>query len=177
MITPKLEYYLFNLAKKGNREAFVDLVDMYKDSVYTLAHQMVNDPIEAEKIVKRSFLLLHSQLESLPVETKLSTFIYQISIKLCVDKLISVGKPEKEQENQQPLPVPDPNKDMPNLEPKVAQAIQGLPLIHKIAVILKFVMKLSLTEIGDILQMNTQNIKTYLRDSREYLSHQLGCQT
>lgn len=45
-----------------------------------------------------------------------------------------------------------------------------MPIIHKTIVILKYVMDLSLAEISDILQMNTQNAKTYLRDGREYLS-------
>jgi hypothetical protein len=48
-LTLKLERYLFKLAKKGNRDAFGNVVDMYKDSVYTLIHQMVNDPNEAQE--------------------------------------------------------------------------------------------------------------------------------
>jgi RNA polymerase sigma-70 factor, ECF subfamily len=144
----KMERYLFKLAKKGNREAFGDLVDMYKDSVYTLVHQMVYDPVEAEKIVIRSFLLFHSQLDSLPVETKPSTVIYQISIKLCTEKIKSVDKPEKEQDNQHPLLGSDPKMDMSDLISKFVQAIQGMSIIHKTVVILKYVMKLSLTEIG-----------------------------
>ncbi|MEK3987607.1 sigma factor-like helix-turn-helix DNA-binding protein [Paenibacillus sp. FSL K6-3166] len=48
--------------------------------------------------------------------------------------------------------------------------MNGMPIIHKTIVILKYVMDLSLAEISDILQMNTQNAKTYLRDGREYLS-------
>lgn len=87
MLTQKMESYIFKLAKKGNRKAFGDLIDMYKDSAFTLVHQLMNDPIEAEKIVIRTFLLLHNQLINLPVEAKPSTIIYQFCIKLCMEKI------------------------------------------------------------------------------------------
>ncbi|MDF9839638.1 RNA polymerase sigma-70 factor (ECF subfamily) [Paenibacillus sp. PastF-1] len=176
MLTQKMESYIFKLAKKGNRKAFGDLIDMYKDSAFTLVHQLMNDPIEAEKIVIRTFLLLHSQLNNLPVEAKPSTVIYQFCIKLCMEKIKSEGKLEKVQENQLPLPEITLNIDMPDLKSKLAHSIHGMPIIHKTVVILKYVMNLSLAEISDILQVNTQNAKTYLRDGREYLSLQLSYQ-
>ncbi|MEK3987606.1 hypothetical protein MHB77_30185 [Paenibacillus sp. FSL K6-3166] len=113
MLTQKMESYIFKLAKKGNRKAFGDLIDMYKDSAFTLVHQLMNDPIEAEKIVIRTFLLLHNQLINLPVEAKPSTIIYQFCIKLCMEKK-SEGKLEKVQENQLPFPEITLNIDMPD---------------------------------------------------------------
>jgi hypothetical protein len=41
--------------------------------------------------------------------------------------------------------------DMPDLKSKVVQPNWGMPIIHRTVVILKYVMKLSLTEIADIL--------------------------
>ncbi|MDF2718590.1 MAG: sigW, partial [Paenibacillus sp.] len=50
-----VETRLAKLARNGDRRAFGELVDLYKDKIYHLAYRMLHNVQEAEDVVQETF--------------------------------------------------------------------------------------------------------------------------
>ena len=72
-----IELRLAKLSRNRDRDAFEQLVILYKDRIYNLGYRMLNDRFEAEDIVQETFLRAYKNLDKFDGMHKFSTWIYR----------------------------------------------------------------------------------------------------
>ena len=91
MLTNK-EKQLISEIGKGNTRAFSDLVDSYKDLVFTLSIRMLGNREEAEEVSQDVFIKVFKSLPNFKGDSKLSTWLYRIAYNTCLDRIKKIKK-------------------------------------------------------------------------------------
>lgn len=181
-----VETRLAKLARAGDREAFEELVQLYKDKIYHLAYRMLGNRQEAEDAVQETFLRVFMNLERYDEQQKFSTWIFRIGTNLCIDRLRK-KKPNYSLDAELPegeggdwysmLPSEDATPEdqviLSETQQQIRRAIEAMPEKYKSVVILRYLQDLSLQEIGDVLDMPVTTVKTRVHRGREFLRQQL----
>lgn len=184
-----IETRLVKLAKTGDRGAFADLVELYKDKIYHLGYRMLGNRQEAEEIVQETFLRVFRSLERYDESMKFSTWIFRIGTNLSIDRLrkrkISysldaevVSDRDGEGSDWYGMlasedPTPEEQILLSETQRRIRDAIETLPEKYKSVVILKYMEDMSLQEIGDVLGMPVTTVKTRVHRGREFLKKKL----
>src|SRR5205823_13123290 len=71
--------------RRGDPRAFEDLVIAYQHRVFGVALRMLRNRSEAEEIAQEVFLRVHGAVEDFRGEAKLSTWLYAITSRLCLN--------------------------------------------------------------------------------------------
>ncbi|SHI60766.1 RNA polymerase sigma factor [Algibacter luteus] len=81
------DQHYIDLINKGDTNAFVKLVDRYKDLVYTLTLRMLKNREEAEEVSQDTFIKVYKSINQYKGESKFSTWIYRIAYNSSLDRL------------------------------------------------------------------------------------------
>ena len=92
------ETTLINRVLNGETAAFSQVVDAYKNLVFSLALQMLKNQEEAEEVAQDTFVKVYSSLESFKGDSKFSTWIYRIAYNTCLDRLKKYKRKYQEEE-------------------------------------------------------------------------------
>ncbi|WEG12616.1 RNA polymerase sigma factor SigW [Pullulanibacillus sp. KACC 23026] len=172
--------------RKGNQEAFRELVDLYKRQVYAICLRLVHLPTEAEDLAQEAFLRAYSNIDSYDIDKKFSTWLYRIATNISIDYLrkrrpsvyLDAEVPGTEGVTlQSQLSAEDLSPDEEAVKSEERQdlynAIESLPVKYRSAIILKYVDDLSLNEISEILELPVATVKTHIHRGREALRKRL----
>jgi len=187
METPSIEARLVRLARTGDRAAFADLVDLYKDKIYHLAFRMLGNRQEAEDVVQETFLRVFRSFDRYDESQKFSTWIYRIGTNLSIDRLrkrkttysldADVSGDGEGTDWHSMLaseePTPEGSVLLSETQTRIREAIETLPKKYKSVVVLKYLHDMSLQEIGDVLDMPVTTVKTRVHRGREFLRQKL----
>lgn len=177
-----IEQRIVKRAQKGDRLAFAELVELYKDKLYNLGYRMLGNPQEAEDIAQEAFLRAYANLNKYNANHKFSTWIYRIATNLCIDRIrkkkadysldaevdgIEGGDMYSRLKSSGDTPEQAAVRNEARQE--VQDAIEALPDNYRTAVILKYLHDLSLQEISEILEVPVSTVKTRIHRGREAL--------
>lgn len=160
----------------GNTSAFSDLVDHYKDLVFTLAYKILKNREESEEASQDTFVKVFKSLAKFNGDSKFSTWIYKITYNTCLDRL------KKNKRDRSIIYVEDYNEhqieDIENIIEKIEvkeknkiikECIQLLPSEDAFLLTLFYFDDQSLKEIAEIIGSNPNNVKIKLYRSRKKL--------
>lgn len=171
---------------KGDQDAFGEIVELYKNSVYQLCYRMLGNPQEAEDIAQEAFIRAYVNINSFNQDLKFSTWLFRIATNLCIDR-IRKKKPDFYLDaevsgtegltmySQIPSETLLPEQELESLElhEKIQEEILKLPEKYRSAIVLKYIEELSLNEISEILKLPVGTVKTRIHRGREALRQQL----
>lgn len=86
-MTTNKETNLIQKIRDGNTHAFSELVDAYKNLVYTLAYRMLGNREEAEEVSQDTFIKIFKSLSHFKGDSKFSTWIYRVTYNTCLDRI------------------------------------------------------------------------------------------
>ena len=166
----------------GNTKVFSQLIDTYKDMVYSLAYRMSNNPQEAEDISQEAFLHTYQSLARFNPSYKFSTWLYQITLNIIRDKYkkkeidyVSLDTPVETDDSEfyhQPADLTNNPEQIisqkENLQ-TIQQAICSLSLKYREVIVLRHLQDLSYIEISNILKLPSGTVKVRLYRAREQL--------
>ncbi|TCP57861.1 RNA polymerase sigma (SigW) subunit [Tumebacillus sp. BK434] len=177
-----IEQRIVKRAQKGDRLAFAELVELYKDKLFNLGYRMLGNPQEAEDIAQEAFLRAYAHLNKYNANHKFSTWIYRIATNLCIDRIRKKkadysldaevdGIEGGDMYSRLKAPGDTPEQEAVRNEARqeVQAAIEALPDNYRTAVILKYMHDLSLQEISEILEVPVSTVKTRIHRGREAL--------
>ncbi len=72
--------------KKGDEQAFAELVELYKDKVYQVAYRMVGNVHEAQDISQEAFLRAYTNIDRFDTQRKFSTWLFRIATNVAIDR-------------------------------------------------------------------------------------------
>ncbi|MEO8677453.1 MAG: sigma-70 family RNA polymerase sigma factor [Vicinamibacterales bacterium] len=169
------EHELIERCRKGDEAAFRELVDQFKGLVFALISRSVPDRSRAEDLSQEVFLRLHRGLPYFRGESKLSTWIYRITINLLSQQrpdLATVSLDDTAPGGDRPRFEPcgaDPAFGAMMLRDRLDKAIQQLPVPYQVLVNGHYLKGLRYEDLAEALNLPMGTVKTHLHRAKRQL--------
>ena len=76
---------LVEQAKKGDQQAYAELLGRYRDAIYFMLLKMVNSPIDAEDLTIEAFGKAFKNIDQYAPNFAFSTWLFKIATNNCID--------------------------------------------------------------------------------------------
>lgn len=176
------EKQLILRAKRGDPDAFGELVLAHQDKVYTLAFHLVRDREEAADLAQEAFLKAWRSLATFQGESSFSTWMHRLTTNICLDHLRkqsrrrqvtpAISLDDEEAGWTEPAdPGQDPQEKLEIRERKeaLAKGLEELPEHHRRVLLLREVSGLSYQEIARELELDLGTVKSRIARARTQL--------
>lgn len=181
MKTEESEEILVRKAKKGDTDAFGELVKRYERYILNLVYRTLGYPEDAEDIAQETFIKAFTNIKKFKGESKFSTWLSKIAINLCMDRLRSRSSKEEMPEEGVWLTIPqssyyDPEEVTERLEiqERIRRAVSSLPDELRVVFVLREFDDLSYEEISKILNIPIGTVESRLYRARMRLKNLLS---
>jgi RNA polymerase sigma-70 factor (ECF subfamily) len=190
-VSPDPDAVLMLRVKRGDRAAFAELVDKYKQPVMNFICRSLRDEAEAEDLAQNVFLQVYKSRSRYKQTAKFSTWLFTIARNLCLNELRrrsrhpaeSIEETQAENEShdgamqrqyEDKSQMAPPEKLLQGeLAQKIEEALAGLPENQRSAILLCRREDLSYEEIADILDCSLSATKSLIHRGRETLKEKL----
>ena len=174
--------------KQGDRDAFEELVDKYKQPVMNLVYRTLPDATEAEDLAQHVFLQVYKSAHRYEISAKFSTWIFTIARNLCLNEIRrrsrhpadSLDQHFGEEDDHVERQIHDPKGFGPpeaalqrELQDKIDEALADLPENQRTALELCRQEELSYEDIAKILGCSLSATKSIIHRAREVLKQRL----
>lgn len=165
---------LVGRARRGDQEAFSQLIVQYQVPLYNMALRMVGGHEDAADITQEAFLRAWSKIRTLR-EAPFKSWLFQIAANLCYDHFRRgrrYGEMPEEDHQARIVPLglvaPDPQEraEINERHRLVRQAIGALEHDLRMAIILRDVNGLSYDEIAHVLRVPLGTVKSRIARAR-----------
>jgi RNA polymerase sigma-70 factor (ECF subfamily) len=166
---------LLERCRRGEREAFVELVDGTYPQVYTLAARLVGDRHEAEDVAQEAYLRVHRSLRTFRGDSSFQTWLYRIVANTAMTHLRKRGRfgaLADEPETVLRLADSRPPKGEVDTE-HVRVALNALPDAQRVILLMKDAYGFSCREIADEMGVSEGAVKVRLHRARRRLKDSL----
>ncbi len=165
----------------GRVEAYGNLVDRYSSRIVNLAFAMTGDRHEAEDIAQEAFVRAFKGLAKFRKQAKFSSWLYQIALNLCKDRLKSRSRRARSVEESLLASVgDDPCKRAPRvlsrgeISLRMNEAIASLPYLYRVSFALRHLQGLSYAKVSEITGATADTIRVRAYRAREMLRELLS---
>jgi len=173
------ETFLASL-RAGDPQAFEDMVKTHQHRIYGVALRMMGSRAEAEEVAQETFLRAHGALGEFRGNARLSTWLYAIASRLCLNRLAS-GEHRMARRRADALEVvpgrleDQPGGDLERSEREAAlqRAIAELPEDRRVVVVLRDLEGLAYDEIAAALGLELGTVRSRLHRARLELKDKL----
>ena len=167
----------------GDPYACEDLVKRYSTPLFNFIYRFLGDYDQACDILQHVFIQLHGSLNTLRTDKPLKAWLFQVARNRCLDELrrkrvihFSELESVNDDEELSPLaaipdngPLPEELAEQSDLQYRLQDAIQTLPIKFRSVVLLRYAGQLSFSEIGQTLNMPEATAKTYFQRAKPLL--------
>lgn len=171
-----VETQLVEQAQRGDREAFCQLVTLYRERVIDVVYRMCGNPALAEDAAQITFLRAWQHLTEYHPRAAFRSWLYRIAVNAALDML---------RRERPTAPVDDLNLKSPEPQPEAAyeqqeqarlvrQAVLALPEGSRAALVLREYHGLSYREIADALDISPGTVMSRLNYARTKLLETLA---
>lgn len=182
------ELALVQAAKKGDLEAFSQLVKRYDRNVFRIAQHITHNEEDAQDVVQDAFLKAYQNLGQFQGNSKFYTWLVRIAVNEALmklrrrrsDKTVSLDEDVETEEGSMPREVADwsPNPEQlfrqSELGEILRKTIQGLPSGFRTVFVLRDVEGLSTEETAEMLGLSIPAVKSRLLRARLQLRERLS---
>lgn len=179
------EAELIRLCKKGDREAFNEIVLKYQNKVVNIAYGMLSHQEDAEDAAQEVFIKVYKNISSFKGESSFSTWVYRITANTCNDilkkriqkKTVSIYG--NDEDGAEDMILPDTSKpheeklEEKELQTEVRKAIGKLKGEYSELITLYDLEGFSYEEISNIRNIPIGTVKSRLSRARSQLKKNL----
>jgi RNA polymerase sigma factor (sigma-70 family) len=175
------DYRLVQKAKKGDQQAYAELMGRYRDSIYYMLLKMVNNTSDAEDLMIEAFGKAFKSIDQYTPSFAFSTWLFKIATNNCIDFIrkrrtstISIDQTSEDQDTQSitiQSDTPDPEEHM-IIDQRIKllrDVVSKLKPRYKTLVELRYFNEYSYEEISDELELPIGTVKAQLFRARELL--------
>ena len=151
----------------------------HQHRVFGVALRMLNNAAEAEEVAQEAFMRAHGSLAEFRGDAKLSTWLYTIVSRLCLNRLASADRRVSRPGDEILLRVadeaggPDARAERSELEAALHRAIADLPEERRVVVILRDLEGLAYEEIARALDLELGTVRSRLHRARVDLKEKM----
>ena len=173
----KSDFELVQMAVDGDELAFEEILERYKNLVYSVVFRMVADSEDANDIAQEVFIKVYKNLDRYSPEFKFSTWVIRIATNTVIDfrrrkkqEFVSID----EMETELPDIVTPENKYVEKeTKSELMNAINSMPDMYKTPIVLYHLEGLSYQEISSILGVSMSKIKNRIFRGRKILKDEI----
>lgn len=181
------EILLIEHCQAGDRRAFEDLFNLYRDDVFRFSYLVVRDTNLAQDVVQEAFLKVFRSIDKFQFRSSFKSWLYRIA----VNEAITILRRKKVKEELEPMPDVSRERTVSyatrDWQPEEAVlegeerrilrwAIGQLDPVHRSVVVLKYFHEFSDTEIGAVIGCPPGTVKSRLHRARELLRNTMARQ-
>ncbi len=172
------EQELVAAARKGDADAFEELVRANQKWVYNLALRLTGSPEDALDLSQEAFLNAWRALGSFQGGSSFSTWLYRLTSNVCLDFLrarkrrqAAVGVPASLEQEEVPVPLsaelgPEERLERKERAAALRRALDTLPEHQRQILVLRELSGLSYQEISQYLGLDMGTVKSRLTRGR-----------
>jgi RNA polymerase sigma-70 factor (ECF subfamily) len=164
---------------QGNQAMFSQLIERYKDKIFTLVYRYTDDYGEAQDVAQEIFIKIYKQMHTFRFQSKVSTWIYRVATNSCIDW----DRKRKTKKDttcliNEALVVdqgrgPEQQFILNEQRDAVRDVINRLPENYKLLVIMYHFQNMRYKEISEVLEMPMKTIETGLYRARAMIKKQM----
>jgi len=173
---------------RGQKEAFGQLVNRYKNSIFNLAYRMTSNYNDAEDISQEVFLQAYKKLSEFKVGFKFHTWLYTIALNICKNKLkrkgiikiVSMDKPIETEDSELVWEIPDKSVSSEEIllqkeeRKRIGEMVHALPLKYRGVFLLRYTENLTYEEISQVTGLPLGTVEVRLFRARKLLVKSLN---
>jgi RNA polymerase sigma-70 factor (ECF subfamily) len=167
--------------RRGDREALRELYEAYKDRVYSLAlHFFHGDAATAADVTQQVFLKLIEGMTSFRGDSALSTWLYRVTIRACLDRTRSAKSERATSDDARLAELPAAGASAEDVlargevAAQVRAAIAALPPKLRFAILLRYVDDLSYADMAAALNCSLGTVASRLSRGHRLLASRLS---
>ncbi len=154
----------------GDRRAFADLLDRYQKVVFNVAVGIVSNEQDAEDVTQTVFLKVYENLATYNPKYRFFSWLYRISVNESLNarkrrrtgsELVEESVPSRISSEKQTL---DSDR-----EDRIGRAMMHLTPENRAIVLLRHYQEFSYAEIGYIMDLSSEKVKSRLYSARKQL--------
>lgn len=165
-------------ARRGETEAFGELVRRYQVTVFNVCYRLMGERREAEDMAQEAFLRAYARLETFDLERPFGPWMRRVAANLCLNRLsASPAAPAEvdEERDRDDDPARQPEGVYAERERQAAlrAALAALPAHYRAVIELRHYQEMSYEQIAETLQLPLSDVKSHLFRARKLLAEKL----
>lgn len=180
---PEIEMDLVRRARRGDLEAYDELVKRYQERIYATIYHMTSNHEDANDLAQDSFIKAYQALKSFKGGSSFYTWLYRIAVNKTINFLkqrknrmhMSLNDLDFNTENNPDLvalisdKTPRRDAGLNELQEKLNAALLKLSEPHRLVIVLHDVQGQSHEEIAEIMDCNIGTVRSRLFYARQQL--------
>ena len=186
----EMEKLLVTKSKKGNLDAFEELISAYERKAYNIAYRMMGNEEDAKDMAQEAFIKIYKSIQNFREESSFSTWLYRIVTNVCLDELrkrkkdklvplelsIETDKGTAIVELSAERETPEDIYERVEKKQLIQNAISSLGEDYKTVIILRDIQGFGYEEIATMLNCSLGTIKSRINRARNQLKDKLRYQ-
>jgi RNA polymerase sigma-70 factor (ECF subfamily) len=173
------DFEIVRRAQGGDEAAFAALVRAHETRVFNYVLRLLGDRALAEDVTQEVFLRVFQGLPTFSFGCRFTTWLFQVTKNRALDELQTLGRRPRHLVGLEDVPIPslevvDAVFERGETVAAVWQAIEGLPVDLKMALLLREVAGLSYPEIAETLEITLSTVKWRIFHARESVAEALA---
>ena len=162
-------------ARRGEREAFGELVTRYQTSAFNVCYRILHERGEAEDLAQETFIRAYDRIHTFDIEREFGPWIRRVAANLCLNHLEGqkVTAELDDERDADPAQLPESVQEVKERSEAIRQALSSLPAHYRIVVELRHYQELSYEEIAEELKIPLSDVKSHLFRARKILAEKL----
>lgn len=170
-------------AKKDNPEAFTELVRRYQKRIYNTIFQFTRNHHDADDLAQETFMSAFKSLIRFRQQASFYTWLYRIAVNITMNFLRKKQQEKGREEfveEQLPLgeakfsiSIPENHSLKRELQEKLKEAVESLPLAYKVTFILIAFQGMTHAQAAQVLRCSEKTVSWRMHKARKILQNKL----
>jgi RNA polymerase sigma-70 factor, ECF subfamily len=180
---PETNQDLLEAAPRGDAAAWERLLEQQQHYMYSVALGLVRNPDDAADILQEACIKVVRSLPGYRAESRFTTWLYRLVVNVGLDLLRQRGRfvsLDQEASGAAGLPTldrlgdPQSSAERSDEAARVRQALDHLPSGQRLALTLHYFGDVRYEEIGEIMGIPLNTVKSHIRRGKEALARDLA---
>ena len=166
---------LIQRARRGDAEAFGELVVRYQTGVFNVCYRILYERLEAEDMTQETFLRARDRLQTFDEERPFGPWIRRVAANVCLNHLEAQKQtaPLDEERHADEIHRPEAQVEARERSEQIREVLASLPARYRVVIELRHYQELSYEEIAAELQIPLSDVKSHLFRARKMLAEKL----
>jgi len=162
-------------ARRGEAEAFGELVTRYQTGVFNVCYRILHERSEAEDLAQESFIRGYDRIQTFDIGREFGPWIRRVAANLCLNHLESqkVTTELDEERDADSAQLPEAVQEVKERSEQIRLMLASLPANYRLVVELRHYQEMSYGEIAAQLNMPLSDVKSHLFRARKILAEKL----